>query len=197
MKKKQEKNKKEPQQDKKSVHLNLTISIKLMTTYKNILEKIPSIRSKNKPINKKYYELLKSLLIQLIYEQALLTLEVVPEKDYSFFSSNNLLKAKGGKDIKERGMIRDKTIKIPNNTKMQIKPIRPKRTRSSFTTENTKENLITFEFRRSESNKYLFDKLLNDNSISFNVVKSLFSCMFNEWDKFEKFNFIKDDKSVE
>ena len=197
MKKKQEKNKKELQQDKKPFHLNLTISIELMSIYNNILEKIPSIRSKNKPTNKKYHELLKSLLIQLIYEQASLTLEVVPEKDYSFFSSNNLLKAKGGKDIIVRGMIRDRTIKVPNNTKMQIKPIRPKKTRSSFTTDNNKENLITFEFRRSESNKYLFDNLLKDNNISFNVVKSLFSYLFNDWDKNEKFKFIKDGKSVE
>ena len=163
----------------------------LIAKYDSILTKLLTIRFHNNPTNEKYYELLKCILIQLIYEQALYMMKRYPEDKYYFFNDECI-------QLKQED-IRNGTNNLGNSIHQKSKSIKeekfrqsshlPNGFRTSFSTlfgssnENEKKPLISI--------RYLFNKLLEGSDVSFYVVKALFCCLFDKWDRNDKFNFIK------
>ena len=186
-KKKQEKNKKDTQEIK-AYYLDINTCKELIDIYDNILNKFSLMKSKNSSTNIKYIELAKSILIQLIFEQSALIIEEYPENKYYFFSKNNI---KITKEKNEKKEIRQKTdnVVIEKDSKLNIKNFDGE--------ENKDKNIVPDDLNKENNIKYLFDKLLKANNISFYLIKSLFSCLFDEWQKENKFKFIKDDKNVQ
>jgi hypothetical protein len=178
--------------DAEKTSINMTNGDDLISRYDVILTKILAIRFQNNPLNEKYHELLKCIMIQLIFEQAVYLCKNNSEDKYCFFSEECMSKKK--KDIIEgknalKNMIYQKSRSIKELAKLRKSSHLPdgSRTKTNFTslfgTENEKKN--------SESVLYLFDKLLESNSISFYVIKSLFCCLFDKWDRNDKFNYFK------
>ena len=186
-KKKQEKNKKDTQEIK-AYYLDINTCKELIDIYDNILNKFSLMKSKNSSTNIKYIELAKSILIQLIFEQSALIIEEYPENKYYFFSKNNI---KITKEKNEKKEIRQKTdnVVMEKDSKLNIKNFDGE--------ENKDKNIVPDDLNKENNIKYLFDKLLKANNISFYLIKSLFSCLFDEWEKENKFKFIKDDKNVQ
>ena len=174
--------------------INMTNGDDLITRYDIILTKILAIRFLNNPMNEKYHELLKCIMIQLTFEQAVYLYKKNSEDKYCFFSEECILKKQN--DIIQgtnvlRDMIHPKSRSIKELAKLRKSSHLPdgfKTTFSSiFGTENEKKN---------SSVLYLFDKLLESNSISFYVIKSLFCCLFDKWDRNDKFNFFKNSTDI-
>ena len=174
--------------------INMTNGDDLITRYDIILTKILAIRFLNNPMNEKYHELLKCIMIQLTFEQAVYLYKKNSEDKYCFFSEECILKKQN--DIIQgtnvlRDMIHPKSRSIKELAKLRKSSHLPdgfKTTFSSiFGTENEKKN---------SSVLYLFDKLLESNSISFYVIKSLFCCLFDKWDRNDKFNFFKNNTDI-
>ena len=174
--------------------INMTNGDDLITRYDIILTKILAIRFLNNPMNEKYHELLKCIMIQLTFEQAVYLYKKNSEDKYCFFSEECILKKQN--DIIQgtnvlRDMIHPKSRSIKELAKLRKSSHLPdgfKTTFSSiFGTENDKKN---------SSVLYLFDKLLESNSISFYVIKSLFCCLFDKWDRNDKFNFFKNSTDI-
>ena len=189
----------------------------------------------------KYLELLKSIFIQLIYEQAVL---IVPSKldiNYletnlhlseiriAFFNSDDLIIKKlkkntnnsnrrefysfcGENDIEIIGYSNElerKTTVINNNferKKTKHKSIEPS-PNIDFISLNTSNTIIIGE-KKNLKVYGLFDELIlyeddgslrDDSKLSLYIVKSLFGCLCDTWDKGNKLKFIKDinDNSYE
>ena len=185
------KNKKEP--DKKRIN-NILSDDNLISKYGTFLTKVLSMRYQNNPLNDKYHELLKAILIQLIYEQALYASKKNPEDKFYFFSEEKISKKieeinKGASN--SRSSIHQKSKSIKELAKLRKSSHLPEGLKTSFSSlfGSVNEN----DKKYSESIQYLFDKLLEINNISFYVVKSLFCCLFDKWDRNDKFNFFKNN----
>ena len=158
--------------------------------YKKFLIKILLTKNKNKAMNNiKYCELIKCILIQLSFELNQLIGDIYPEKKGYFFSNHNLLNKENEKNY--RGPMHLKTI-VHNNTQIDMPKIFKKR--PSFSIEDSDG---MFNTKKSDDNIFLFDELLNYNNLSFYVIKSLFACLFNQWENNEKFKFIKDNDCIQ
>ena len=166
----------------------------LISKYDNILTKILGMRFQYNPVNEKYHELLKCILIQLIYEQASYLTKKNPEDKYYFFSEESIAEKK--KEI-AKGLINSRTSVYQKS--QSIKEMAKIRKSSHFpeglktTFSNLFGSINESEKKPPEAVVYLFDKLLETNKISFNVVKSLFCCLFDKWDRNDKFNFFKNN----
>ena len=188
------KNKKEA--DKKRI-INLIYDENLISKYDSFLTKILSMRYQNNELNDKYHQLLISIFIQLIYEQAVYASKKNPEDKYYFFSEENLSKKK--EDIQKgtnniRTSIHQKSKSIKEQGKLRKSSHLPEGFKTTFSTlfGSLNEN----EKKSTETIQYLFDKLLEINNISFYVVKSLFCCLFDKWDRNDKFNFFKNSTDI-
>ena len=185
-----DKKKKNNEKNKKELNSNKSFNHKfyneLNDIYKKFLEKILLTKNKNKTKNNiKYYELLKCILIQLSFELNKLIGEIYPDKKNYFFSSHNEINKKDEKAVRKSFHV--KTI-IQKSSQIDVSKLFKKR--PSFSLEDSDDVLST----KTEENKYLFDELLNNNNISFYVIKSLFTCLFSKWENNEKFKFIKDNE---
>ena len=186
-------NKKEP--DKKII--NMVYDDNLISKYDNVLTKILSMRYQNNPLNEKYHELLKSILIQLIYEQALYSSKKNPEDKFYFFSEENLTKKK--EDIKKgtnniRTSIHQKSKSIKEMAKLRKSSHLPEGFKTTFS--SLFGSINETDKKNSETIQYLFDKILEGNNMTFYVVKSLFCCLFDKWDRNDKFNFLKNNTDI-
>ena len=181
--KKQKNNNQHEETEEKKVYFNLNASLKLIDIYENILEKKPLIPNKNRNLSLRYLELLKSIVIQLIYEQVLLIVEAYPERIYYFFSSEKLKKEKEEKQMQiDRNILR-KNVKH-NTTKT-----------TNIQGEDFKDKHIS-ELRNKKKINFLFDNFIKFGNISFYTMKSWFSCLFDNCEKNEKLNYIKGEKSI-
>ena len=179
---------------KNEKYIILNSNFNLINSYINILnkilEKIISSSKKSQTSNIKYCELSKCIIIQLIFEQAMILSELYPEKKYHFFSQNNLLKSKEGIEI---GINTDKNIFYKESTSEKHNISHKKR--NTLYDSNKEISSISY-IKESENVIILFDKLLGTNNISIYEIKTLFSCLFDEWDNISKMNFIKNEKDI-
>ena len=106
------------------------------------------------------------------------------EKTYYFFSRINLKKAKEEKEYKFSKSVSRSSLKHQSSKLVSAQK------------EAFNEKILS-EIKNSENISYLFDKLLKADSLSFCVFKSLFSCLFDEWDQNDLLKFIKDENNIE
>ena len=181
--------------DCEKANINVINGDDLITRYDVILTKILAIRFQNNPLNEKYHELLKCIMIQLLYEQAAYLYKKNSEDQYCFFSEECISKKQndiilGTNNLKD--MIHPKSKSIKELAKLRKSSHLPEGYKTPFSSIFGVEN----EKKNSESVLYLFDKLLESNNISFHVIKSLFCCLFDKWDRNDKFNFFKSSTDV-
>ena len=179
------KNKKEP--DKKRI--SEILDDNLIYKYDSFLTKILSMRYQNNQLNDKYQQLIICILIQLIYEQALFASKKNPEDKYYFFSEESLNKKR--EDIDKGIFIRSSLHQKSKSIKEMVKLRKSSHLPEGF--KNTFSSLFGESEKKTETIQYLFDKLLEINNISFYVVKSLFCCLFDKWDRNDKFNYFKNN----
>ena len=175
--------------------INMVNGDDLITRYDIILTKILAIRFLNNPLNEKYHELLKCIMIQLTFEQAAYLCKKNSENKVCFFSEECISKKQndiiqGTNALKD--LIHPKSRSIKELAKMRQSSHLPDGFKTTFSSLFGVEN----EKKNSDSVLYLFDKLLESNSISFYVIKSLFCCLFDKWDRNDKFNFFKSKTDV-
>ena len=173
------KNKKET--DKKKINL--------ISKYESILTRILSMRYQTNQLNDKYHQLLICILIQLIYEQAIYSSKNNSDIAYLFFSEDNMNKRK---ETINKGMSIKNTIHQKSKSIKEMVKIR----KTSNYPDGLKDTFSSFygESEKVAGNvQYLFDKLLEVNNISFYVIKSLFCCLFDKWDRNDKFNYFKNN----
>ena len=193
--------------------------------------------------NLKYLELLKSIFIQLIYEQAVF---IVPSKldiNYletnlllseiriAFFNSDDLIQKKSKNNINNSNRREFYSFSIDNDIEIigeYSNPIerKPTEINNNFTRKKAKHKSIespeNIDLISLNTNNYninsnekknlkvygLFDELIiydddgslrEDSKLSFFIIKSLFGCLCDTWDKSYKLKFIKDidDSSYE
>lgn len=190
----------------------------LLSVYKKRLSKLidtsPIIEQKNE----KSFELLKSIFILLIYEHQILIPFNLSIKNYnkdnlnmtfnkndigssynsslnlptniSFFSTGALEKAK------------DKIKDTSNSSLLNFTP--PSKTAKSDEIESEfildisseENNQVLDEYKKMNNNFEIYqnnilDILLNSSNFSFYIIKAIFSCFCEIWDKNEKLKFIK------
>ena len=168
----------------------------LISIYDSIFTKVLAMRFQNNPANEKYHELLKCILIQLIFEQALYMLKRSEEKYYFFSEESINLKREDinkGTNI-SRGSIHQKSKSIKEMAKLRKSSHLPDGFRNTFSSFFTSDN--EKDRKTNEVSQYLFDKVIEGSNITFYVVKSIFSCLFDKWDRNDKFNFFKNATDV-
>ena len=178
------------------------------------------INSQNEIIKeeeKKYLEMLKSIFIQLIYEQAVIIIPsnlninyleanlILSKVEISFFSSNAIRNKKlrdNNKLIKEEFYIfsfddnyeviesnlNNGRLTTLDNTKFKRENIKHKSIEHKTIFDKIKLNINNFKIFG------IFDELINEDEIklSLYMIKSLFGCLYDIWDKDSKLKFIKD-----
>lgn len=191
----------------------------LLNVYQKRLSKLIDITPLIEQKNEKSFELLKSIFILLIYEHQILipfnlsinnynkeNLNLTLSKNdlgstscsslnlpsnISFFSAGALEKAK------------DKIKDTSNSSLLNFTPT--SKTAKSDDIENeyvldisSEENnkILENEYKKINNNidisqNSILDILLNSSNFSFYIIKALFSCFCEEWDKNEKLKFIK------
>jgi len=193
--------------------------------------------------NLRYLELLKSIFIQLIYEQAVLIIPSQLDINYlkhnlnlsdiriAFFNSDDLIQKKSKNNINNSNRREFYSFSIDNNIEIIGEYSNPNERKPSefinnnFSRKNTKHKSIespenidlislnTNYFINSNGKKNpkvygLFDELIiyeddgslrDDSKLSLFIMKSLFGCLYDTWDKSYKLKFIKiiDDSSYE
>ena len=175
---------------------NIICEDNLLSKYDSILTKILTMRYQNNEANIKYHELLKCIMIQLIYEQAAFLHKKNPEDNYYFFSEEGLSKKKeeiSNNSNNMRTSIQKKSKSIKEMEKLRKSSHLPDGFKTTFSTIFGNEN----EKKNVETTQYLFDKILEcSNNISFYIIKSLFCCFFDKWDRNDKFNFFKNNTDL-
>jgi len=192
----------------------------LFNEYKKQFNKL--INSHNEMINekeKKYLEMLKSIFIQLIYEQAVIIIPsnldinylepnlILSKVEISFFSSN-ALKNKKLKDNNKLNREEFYSFSFDDNYEVIEQSFHDERlttiVNTNFTRENIKHKSIErktiFDKIKLKDHIHnfkifgIFDELINEDEIklSLYMVKSLFGCLYDIWDKDSKLKFIKD-----
>ena len=180
------------------------------------------IKSQNEIIKeeeKKYLEMLKSIFIQLIYEQSVIIIPsnlninflepnlILSKVEISFFSSDALR----NKKLKDNNkLIREEfySFSFEDNYEVIESNFNNGRLTSIVNTNFIRDNIK----HKSIERKTIFDKIkLNDHTPNFKIfgifdefineddiklslymVKSLFGCLYDIWDKDSKLKFIKD-----
>ena len=169
---------------------------------------------------KKYLEMLKSIFIQLIYEQAVI---IIPSNLNINFLEPNLIFSKIEISFFSSDALRNKKLKDNNklnreefysfsfedsyeviesnfnngrltsivNTSFTRKNIKHKSIEHKTIFDKIKLNVRTLNFKIFG----IFDELINEDEIklSLYMVKSLFGCLYDIWDKDSKLKFIKDN----
>ena len=163
--------------------------------YNNLLLKIIGIRYKYNNENERYHELIKCIIIQLVYGQVLqYALKLNDEKIY-FFSKEAIKQKK--KDIFSQNKTRSRDASI--NKKSKTIKDNSGNISTYFSSLFSKGSSIDSGGKSSGGNpdSYFFDPLLIENNLSFYMYKSLFCCLFDNWDKINKFKFIKDTNDID
>ena len=169
---------------------------------------------------KKYLEMLKSIFIQLIYEQAVIIIPynlninflepnlIFSKIEISFFSSDALRNKKlkdnnklnreefysfsfdDSYEVIESNFNNGRLTSIVN-TSFTRKNIKHKSIEHKTIFDKIKLNVRTLNFKIFG----IFDELINEDEIklSLYMVKSLFGCLYDIWDKHSKLKFIKDN----
>ena len=169
---------------------------------------------------KKYLEMLKSIFIQLIYEQAVIIIPynlninflepnlIFSKIEISFFSSDALRNKKlkdnnksnreefysfsfeDSYEVIESNFNNGRLTSIVN-TSFTRKNIKHKSIEHKTIFDKIKLNVRTLNFKIFG----IFDELINEDEIklSLYMVKSLFGCLYDIWDKDSKLKFIKDN----
>ena len=200
----------------------------LINEYQNSLGKIIDItnnlNSDNEPKDPNdktiyYYELMKSLLIQLIYDHAIViipsffdvnflkTNNYSAKYNYNFYDPNERISLFNIWNIENlaEGSLNTKEGKC-ESSKCNTFSIRETTDRNKKTKSFKKKRRLqlSFDFRRlknedidvivdknKEAEINLLDVLLDSNDYSFYIIKSLFCCLYDNWSKDKKLKFIK------
>ena len=214
--------KEDPHEARKFIHKDL-----LINEYKNSLGKIIDItnninsNNEQKDPNDKtiyYYELIKSLLIQLIYDHAIITIpsffdvnflktnNYSAKYNYNFYDPSERISLFNIWDIENlaEGALNNADSKSElsrssafsireGGKKKKVKSFRKKRRfQLSFDFRRTKvEDIDIIVDKNKETEINLLDVLLESNDYSFYIIKSLFCCLYDNWTKDKKLKFIK------
>ena len=205
--------------DKVSDKQNNNTHEELLNIYKKGLSKLINISPLIDSKNEKPFELLKSIFILLIFEHHLLihfksynenlnnnnndnlsnSNFSIPIEKINFFSKNALENINNNKA----------KIKLSSNSLINLSSSNSKNEKSDefentdikldFSSEDNSQSFEKVELSKNNNNcvniniqeLYIFDIILNSNSYSFYLIKSIFSCLCDEWNKINKIKFIK------
>ena len=164
------------------------------------------------------YELLKSVFILLIYEhKVIITLNLSNNKntntnenkndssntgannilyDISFFSNETLEKKKEKDNEKNKNSSSNSLLNLKNLVKKGYDEnelcfnFSSDENSQSFEKEE-KEDISNDNTKDKDKEKCILDFILNSTSFSFYVIKAIFSCICDQWNKYDKVKFIK------
>ena len=189
-------------QQKKKMKIHDVSGKELLTEYKNnfldLLETIEPLEQKYK----KYFELLKSLFIMLIYDHEI----IIP---FNVLQENK----KVNKKIK-RNSKKSSTMKLENSFMENISffslpsveekmgKIEEKKEKdeiekidnllfSDFSFEEEENSNQSSDLQDNNKENYLFDELLNSKNLSFYCIKAIFFCLCDGLDKDNKIKYVK------
>ena len=190
----------------------------LLNVYKKRLSKLIDITPLIEPKNEKSFELLKSIFILLIYEHQILIPFNLSINSYNK-ENLNLTLNKGDLGNSSKSSInlptnipffsagalekaKDKIKDTSNSSLLNCSPTSITAKSDEYESEfvldiSSEENnqILENEYKKinniEKNQNSILDILLNSSNFSFYIIKALFSCFCEQWDKNEKLKFIK------
>ena len=191
----------------------------LLKVYKKRLSKLIDISPFIEQKNEKSFELLKSVFVLLIYEHQVLIPFNLSNNNYNkenlnfskndLGSSNNLSLNNAlptnisffstGAIEKIKDKIKDTSNSSLLNFTQTSKTEKSEEVENEFILETSSEEnnqALENEYKKINNNieknqNNILDILLNSSNFSFYIIKTIFSCFCDKWDKNEKIKFIK------
>ena len=202
----------------KNIRKHIMTKEDLLHIYIKYLTKLIRISPLIGEKNERSYELLKSVFILLIYEhQVIIPLNLSNNKntntnenkndssntgannilyDISFFSNETLEKRKEKNNEKNKNSSSNSLLNLKNLVKKGYDEnelcfnFSSDENSQSFEKEE-KEDISNDNTKDKDKEKCILDFILNSTSFSFYVIKAIFSCICDQWNKYDKVKFIK------
>ena len=206
--------------DKNNKRERIMTKENLLNTYKKYLTKLIRLSPLIDGKNERNYELLKSVFILLIYDhQVIIPFNLSNSKntntnenkngcnnigtynilnDILFFSNESLEKKKEKSNEINKNSSNNSLLNLKN----LVKKGEDEDENELCLNFSSDENSQSFEKEEKEENsndntkskdkqKYILDFILNSTSFSIYVIKAIFSCICDQWNKYDKVKFIK------